>query len=89
MNDREGATVPTVSVFPAPMLGWVMAPPPDPAACSTDRIAYDRTVVEVDLGGQPVLRQSRPGNTWHPVAAPGGHLIRLTPLAEANRSPGR
>jgi single-stranded-DNA-specific exonuclease len=39
MNDGSGASVPTVSLFPAPVLRWVVAPTPDPAA--VERLAAE------------------------------------------------
>jgi single-stranded-DNA-specific exonuclease len=39
VNGGDGATVPAVSVFPAPALRWVVAPQPDPAAVA--RLAAD------------------------------------------------
>jgi len=39
MNERDGGSVPTVSVFPAPMLRWVMAPPP--ARAAVDQLAAE------------------------------------------------
>ncbi|SCL34507.1 Cell cycle protein [Micromonospora pallida] len=52
----------------------VLSPAPDPRTCSTDRIAYRRTVVEVRLGGRPVLRQDRDRGGWAPVGSWEGGL---------------
>ncbi|MDG6109364.1 FtsW/RodA/SpoVE family cell cycle protein [Dactylosporangium aurantiacum] len=40
------------------------SPPPDPVTCSTDRTAYNRTVVEVRLAGGTTVGQRRPSGTW-------------------------
>ncbi|MFI6227924.1 penicillin-binding transpeptidase domain-containing protein [Micromonospora echinospora] len=55
----------------------VLSPAPDPRTCSTDRIAYRRTRVEVHLDGRPVLRQDRDRGGWTPVGPwPGGLAMR-------------
>ncbi|GAA3456970.1 FtsW/RodA/SpoVE family cell cycle protein [Dactylosporangium matsuzakiense] len=40
---------------------------PRPADCSTDRLAYRRTVIEVRFGDRRGLRQMRPAGTWRVV----------------------
>jgi len=53
----------------------LMSKPPDPARCSTDRIAYDRTRVEVRFrrpaGPAPVASDGG----WQLVGSPGGLAI--------------
>ncbi|WP_433605194.1 FtsW/RodA/SpoVE family cell cycle protein [Dactylosporangium sp. CA-139114] len=47
-----------------------LTPPPDPRTCSTDGLAYRRTVVEIRLGGRRALRQWRPDGIWRVVHDP-------------------
>jgi cell division protein FtsI/penicillin-binding protein 2/cell division protein FtsW (lipid II flippase) len=49
---------------------------PDPATCSTDRIAYNRTRIDVRFGDQAGLLQRRPSGQWK--LAGGGDLGGLT-----------
>ncbi|MBN1174055.1 MAG: FtsW/RodA/SpoVE family cell cycle protein [Micromonosporaceae bacterium] len=50
---------------PATEAGLTSAPP-DPARCSTDRIAFNRTRMEIRFGDRVGLRQNRPELTWTP-----------------------
>ncbi|WP_432989144.1 FtsW/RodA/SpoVE family cell cycle protein [Dactylosporangium sp. CA-233914] len=43
---------------------------PTPSECSTDRLAYRRTVIEIRFGDRRGLRQVRPQETWRVLADP-------------------
>jgi cell division protein FtsW (lipid II flippase) len=53
----------------------LLAAPPDPATCSTDRIAYNRTHIDVRFGDRAGLLQRRPSGQWELA---GGDLGALT-----------
>jgi cell division protein FtsI/penicillin-binding protein 2/cell division protein FtsW (lipid II flippase) len=62
---------------------------PNPALCSTDVIAFNRTRVEIRLPGGAVLRQQRPSMTWKLVGGdPHDSLVLedLTGLVKVGRS---
>ena len=67
MNAGGGGTLPLVSVFPAPVLRWVIAPPPDPAA--VDRLAAG-SGIPAAAGG--AAGAARPGQPKRPRARSSG-----------------
>jgi cell division protein FtsW (lipid II flippase) len=56
-------------------------PPPDPRRCSTDRLAYDRTRIEIRFGDVPGLVQERPSGRWSVVPGPALSGLRADDLA--------
>ena len=53
----------------------LVSPAPNPAVCSTDRLAFNRTVAQVRMGGVTVLQQVRPDGVWRLVGPPAGGLV--------------
>ncbi|GLZ40801.1 penicillin-binding transpeptidase domain-containing protein [Actinokineospora sp. NBRC 105648] len=57
-------------------------------ACSTDRLAYDRTTVRVALGGVPQYVRDRSGSAWVPIGAPTVSLEDLGGLLQSGGGRG-
>lgn len=64
---------------------------PDPATCSTDRIAFARTGIEISFAGVPGLRQNRGTGQWELIGDPkldGMALSDLTGLVRTGDTIG-
>jgi cell division protein FtsI/penicillin-binding protein 2 len=54
----------------------------DSTACSTDRVAYDRTEVRLVLDGAPRYVRTGSGSTWIPIGTPEVSLADLSALLD-------
>lgn len=58
------------------------APTVDPRMCSTDRIAFDRATVRIDVDGAPQYVRDRVNGHWDPVGDPSVTLSDLDGLLQ-------
>ncbi|MFF5232360.1 FtsW/RodA/SpoVE family cell cycle protein [Dactylosporangium sp. NPDC000521] len=59
----------------------MLSPRPEPRDCSTDRLAHQRTQIEIRFGDRPGLLQQRPAGTWSVLDDPGLGGLVLADLA--------